>query len=128
MMAQEKGPLTEQAYLDALAECRRLSRDGGHRRGDGARTTRRAGHADGRARLEDRSRSTAITISAAAHNPPRWPAIQRSACPLAICRGLPVGLTFMGQAYSEPKLIQLAYAFEQATQARRAPTYPAETP
>ncbi|MEM6591332.1 MAG: amidase family protein [Cyanobacteria bacterium P01_C01_bin.73] len=35
--------------------------------------------------------------------------------------GLPVGLSFMAEAYSEPKLIGLAYAFEQATQARRTP-------
>ncbi len=37
--------------------------------------------------------------------------------------GLPVGITFMGRAYSEPTLIQLAYAFEQATKARRVPHY-----
>lgn len=37
--------------------------------------------------------------------------------------GLPVGLSFLGGAYSEPTLIKLAYSFEQATQARHAPTY-----
>jgi amidase len=36
---------------------------------------------------------------------------------------LPVGITFMGRAYSEPTLLKLAYAFEQATHARRAPRY-----
>lgn len=36
---------------------------------------------------------------------------------------LPVGITFMGRAYSEPMLIKLAYAFEQATKARRVPQY-----
>jgi amidase len=29
----------------------------------------------------------------------------------------------MGRAYSEPTLIKLAYAFEQATRVRQAPTY-----
>jgi amidase len=37
--------------------------------------------------------------------------------------GLPVGITFMGRAFSEPTLIKLAYAFEQATKARRVPEY-----
>lgn len=37
--------------------------------------------------------------------------------------GMPIGLTFMAGAYAEVALIRLAYAFEQHTQARRAPTY-----
>jgi amidase len=37
--------------------------------------------------------------------------------------GLPLGLSFIGTAFSEATLIQFAYAFEQATQARRVPTY-----
>ncbi|MGD1942648.1 MAG: amidase family protein [Leptolyngbyaceae cyanobacterium] len=35
--------------------------------------------------------------------------------------GLPVGLSFMAEAYSEPKLIGFAYAYEQASQARQSP-------
>lgn len=37
--------------------------------------------------------------------------------------GLPVGLSFIGTAFSEPTLIRLAYAFEQATKARRKPKF-----
>jgi amidase len=37
--------------------------------------------------------------------------------------GLPVGLSFFGIAWSEPVLIQAAYAYEQATNHRRPPTF-----
>ena len=36
---------------------------------------------------------------------------------------LPVGMTFMGRAFSEPALIKFAYAFEQATKARKVPKF-----
>jgi amidase len=37
--------------------------------------------------------------------------------------GLPVGISFFGDAFSEPKLIKIAYAFEQATKARHTPQF-----
>jgi amidase len=43
--------------------------------------------------------------------------------PLGFVFGLPVGISFFGRAYSEPTLIKLAYAFEQATKLRRAPQF-----
>jgi amidase len=43
--------------------------------------------------------------------------------PAGYSYGLPVGLTFMGRAWSEPTLIALAYAFEQATMLRSAPMF-----
>jgi amidase len=43
--------------------------------------------------------------------------------PAGSFRGLPVGISFFGRAWSEPKLISIAYAYEQATKHRRPPTF-----
>ena len=45
--------------------------------------------------------------------------------PAGYLHGLPVGLSFVGPAWSEAALIGMAYAYEQATRLRRAPLYPA---
>jgi len=43
--------------------------------------------------------------------------------PMGDSHGLPLGLSFLGPAYSEAQLIGFAYAFEQATHARMPPTF-----
>jgi amidase len=43
--------------------------------------------------------------------------------PAGYAFGLPVGISFFGRAWSEAKLIRIAYSFEQAANARHAPTY-----
>jgi len=43
--------------------------------------------------------------------------------PMGYVRGLPVGISFFGRAWSEPTLIRLAFAYEQATKHRRPPTF-----
>ena len=45
--------------------------------------------------------------------------------PMGEIQGLPLGIAFMGPAYSEGALIGFGYSFEQATKARKAPTYKA---
>ena len=45
--------------------------------------------------------------------------------PAGYVNGLPVGLSFVGAAFSEAALIGMAYAYEQATLHRRAPRFPA---
>ena len=65
---------------------------------------------------------------------PAWPGCTTPAAvagyphitvPAGSVRGLPVGISFFGTAWSEPTLLKLAYSFEQATQARRAPGFAA---
>jgi amidase len=43
--------------------------------------------------------------------------------PAGFVHGLPVGISFVAGAWSEPKLIAIAYAYEQASRQRKAPTY-----
>lgn len=43
--------------------------------------------------------------------------------PMGQVKGLPVGLSFIGPAWSEPRLLGMGFAFEQNSYARRAPTY-----
>ena len=44
--------------------------------------------------------------------------------PAGYLQGFPIGISFMGRQYAEPTLIAIAYAYEQATLARRAPRLP----
>jgi amidase len=43
--------------------------------------------------------------------------------PVGYVHGLPVGISFFGRAWSEPTLIKLAFAYEQATKHRKAPGF-----
>ncbi|MEJ7861190.1 MAG: amidase [Pyrinomonadaceae bacterium] len=43
--------------------------------------------------------------------------------PAGFAKNLPIGVSFFGRAYSEPTLIKIAYAFEQATKARQMPKF-----
>ena len=45
--------------------------------------------------------------------------------PMGYVHDLPVGLTFMGRAWSEATLLKLAYAFEAATNVRKSPKFAA---
>lgn len=43
--------------------------------------------------------------------------------PMGYIDGLPVGISFFGRAWSEPQLIEMAYAYENATGYRRPPEF-----
>ena len=123
LLSQTFGPLTEPAYLEALATSKRLARQG----------------IDG---VMDRYKLDAIVHPVSG---PPWTTDLvngdhffpiAGTTPAAVAgyphinvpagyshRHLPVGISFTGRAWSEPALLRLAYAFEQAAQARHAPRF-----
>ncbi len=121
--AQKKGPLTTPEYLEALEKCRSLTRE------------------KGIDKVMDEHELDAIV--APTHGPPGLIDLVNgdsgsggsSSTPAAVAgypsitvpagyfRGLPVGMSFFGRAWSEGLLIKLAYAYEQAAKIRRPPTF-----
>jgi amidase len=122
LKAEEKGPLTTPAYREALEKCGRLSR------------------AEGLDAVLDKNRLDALVAPTGA---PAWvidpvdgdhfvggnstpaavagyPAVT---VPMGFVFGLPVGLSFIGRAWSEAVLVRLAFAFEQAARHRRPPRF-----
>lgn len=43
--------------------------------------------------------------------------------PMGFVEGLPIGISIFGRAWSEPKLLEIAYSFEQITKHRKAPEF-----
>jgi amidase len=123
LMAEEKGDLTSQEYLDAVRTAGELSRARGidavmeaHQL-DAivAPTTGPAWKID---LVTDDGSSYGSSGSAAISG---YPSIT---VPNGYVFGMPVGILFFGRAWSEDVLIRLAYAYEQATQHRRAARMP----
>lgn len=120
--AEAKGPLTSKEYLDALKICRSMSRK------DGIDAVMKkynldalVAPTDSPAWLTDLVDSDhfiggSSTLAAVAG----YPSIT---VPAGFVFGLPVGISFFGRAWSETQLLKYAYAFEQATHARRIPQF-----
>ena len=122
LKAESKGPLTEKAYLDALAKNHQLART------EGIDATMDRYHLDamvaptgGPAWLTDLINGDHVAGgSSNAAAVAGYPNINVTA---GFISGLPVGISFFGRAWSEPTLIRLAYAFEQTTKARQSPRF-----
>ncbi len=120
LASEKKGPLTEQAYVDARAAASKYSRE------------------EGIDKLMEEQRLDAIVAPTSA---PAWttdlvngdsnawgsssPAAVSGypnvTVPNGLIHGLPVGISFFGRAWSEPTLLKIAFAYEQATHHRTAP-------
>jgi len=121
-MAEAKGPLTDPAYAAAVEKCQRYSRAEGI---DAAMDQHKldalvapAGGPAGKTDLVYGDRDVGGSSSPAAIA--GYPNIT---VPAGNVKGLPVGISFFGRAWSEPTLLRIAYAFEQLTKARKAPEF-----
>lgn len=122
VMAQDKGPLTDKAYLDARAKARRLAAT------EGIEATLKAGRFDA---LVAPTTSPAWLIdpvngdhfTGAGYGVAAVAGTPSLTVPMGDVAGLPVGIAFLGGAWSEARLIALAYDYERATRHRKPPTF-----
>lgn len=121
--AQAKGPLTDKAYQDALAKLKKLAGP------EGIDAAMDAAHLDA---LLAPAQDPAWRIdlvdgdsggTASAYGPAAVAGYPSITVPAGFVHGLPVGMLFFGRKWSEPTLIGIAYAYEQATHARRNPEF-----
>lgn len=119
--AQAKGDLNSKSYADALVQCKKLSQEGITGCMDKHKLDAIIAPTGGPAWLTDLvdgdhfgGGSSQLPAMAG------YPNINVTA---GYSFGLPVGLSFFGRVWSEPKLISICYAFEQATKHRKAPRF-----
>ena len=121
--SQARGPLTDPEYLEAKRSVQRATREDGidrlirtHNLDAIVAPTRDIAwvtdHIAGD-RLDGGSSAGPAAIAG-------YPDIS---VPMGFVSGLPVGISFFGAAWTEPTLLRIAYAFEQATNHRQAPTF-----
>jgi len=122
LKAEEKGPLTAKEYLDALEKNRRLAGP------EGIDAVMDKNHLDALV-APTGGVPWLIDLVAGDHDtggsssPAAVAGYPDVTVPSGFIFGLPVGISFFGRAWSEPTLLKLAFAFEQATRFRRPPRF-----
>ena len=124
-ISQSFGPLTDPAYLDALATSKRLARRAILR-------TLAEHDLDAIVSVTNEAPWTIdlvtgdhFTVPLAPSTPPAVSGFPHVTVPAgyAFDKDLPIGLSFLGRPWDEPNLLAYAYAFEQGTKARHAPSF-----
>jgi amidase len=122
LKAEAKGPLDSKEYIEALEKNHQLARkDGIDATMEKHKLDALVGPTGGPAWLTDLvdgdhfggGSSGAAAVAG-------YPNVT---VPAGFVFGMPVGISFFGRAWSEPVLIRLAYAFEQATKVRKPPKF-----
>jgi len=120
--AEAKGPLTEKAYVDALEKDLRLTRkEGIDKTMDENKLDALVAPTSGPAGLID-----LVNGDYGPGGSSSFPAIAGYPDITVPCGekwGLPVGMSIFGRPWSEPVLLRIAFAYEQATKHRRAPKF-----
>jgi len=119
--SQSRGPLTDPAYVEAVTKIQRLTRE------EGIDALVREHRLDaivaptwGPAWLTDHVLGDGLDGGSSA-GPAAIAGYPDITVPMGFLSGLPVGVSFFGPAWSEPKLLAIAYSYEQATQHRKPP-------
>jgi amidase len=122
LQCQELGPLTEQGYLDALAEALRLSRD------EGIDAVMEEHGLDAIVAPTGSPAWTTDVINGdryymGSSSPAAISGYPNISVPMGFVSELPVNISIWGRAWSEPRLLAIAFAYEQLTKHRKAPRF-----
>ena len=122
LQCQERGPLTDPEYLEAVSEAMRLSRD------EGIDMVMGEHNLDAIVAPTGSPAWTSDPINGdrfhmGSSSPAAISGYPNITVPMGAFHGLPVNISFWGRAWSEPELLRIAYAYEHLTQHRRAPRF-----